>query len=82
MTLTKSETIDKIEVTSNGVIQVRLVTEVLEGNDVISKAYHRYSLSPGDSLVNQDSRVSAVAAAVWTPDILSAYQAALLSVGS
>ena len=82
MTLTKSEVIDRIEVASNGVIQIRLATEVYEQDVLISRAYHRYSLQPGDSLENQNSKVSAIANAVWTPDVISAYQTALSFVQS
>ena len=77
MTLSKTETTDKIEVLHNGVIQVRVCTEVLNEGSLISKTYNRYSLQPGDSLVNENATVTAIAQAVWTPEVISTYQSSL-----
>ena len=64
--LSKEVKVDKIEVLESGQIQVRQVTTILEDDVEISKAYHRYALSPGDDLLGQDSTVAAIATAAWT----------------
>jgi len=36
---------------------------------------HRYVLAPGDDLTNEDARVSAIATATWTPEVIISYEA-------
>ena len=36
---------------------------------------HRHVLAPGDDLTNEDARVSAIATATWTPEVVTAYEA-------
>jgi uncharacterized protein (UPF0210 family) len=75
MSLTKQVVIDKIEVVENGTIQVRQVTRIIEDGTEISKQYHRTSLTPGQDLTDQPANVVAVCNAVWTPQVIAAYQA-------
>ena len=75
MALTKEITVDKIEVLEMGQIQVRTATRVLEDGAVLSSSFHRHVVAPGDDLSGQDSRVSAIATATWTPEVISAYEA-------
>ena len=42
MSLTKIEKVDQIEITENGVVQVRTRTIVMEGNKEISNSLHRH----------------------------------------
>lgn len=76
MALKKQTLVDKIEVTEHGAIHVRNVTRIMEGGEVISQAYHRYVLSPGDDISQEDSKTKAVCAAIWTAEVVSAYQQA------
>jgi len=75
MALTKEQTIDKIEVLENGVIQVRQVTKIMEDGKELSSSYHRWSFAPGDDVSDQPANVQAIAAAAWTPAVIAAYQA-------
>ena len=75
MALEKQITIDKIEVVENGTLQVRECTNIVEDGNVISSNYYRWTLSPGADLTGQDSKVIAIANAVWTPEVIAAYQA-------
>jgi len=75
MALTKTTVVDKIETLENGTIQVRTATRVLEDGAVLSSVFHRHVLNPGQDLTDQDSKVSAIATAVWTPEVIAAYQA-------
>ena len=76
MSLTKEQTIDKIEVTENGTIQVRQVTRILEDGNQLSSSYHRWSFAPGSDVSEMPANVQAIAAAAWTPEVIAAYAAA------
>jgi len=73
MALTKENVVDKIETLENGTIQVRTATRVLEDGAVLSSAFHRHVLAPGQDLTDQDPKVSAIANAVWTDEVVTAY---------
>jgi hypothetical protein len=77
MALTKETVVDKIEVLESNAIQVRSAIRVLEDGEVLSSAYHRHVLQPGDDLTNEDPKVVAIANAAWTPEAIAAYQASL-----
>jgi len=75
MALTKENVVDKIETLENGTIQVRTATRVLEDGAVLSSAFHRHVLTPGQDLTDQDPKVVAIANAVWTDEVVTAYEA-------
>jgi len=75
MALTKTEVVDKIETLENGTIQVRCATRIDEDGTVLSSSFHRHVLAPGQDLTDQDPKVVAIANAVWTPEVVSAYEA-------
>ena len=72
--LTKDVVIDKIEIVENGIVQVRQATKILENGEELSKSYHRWSLSPGQNITDQDIRVQAVCNAVWTMEIVEQFR--------
>ena len=74
MALTKEIIVDKIEVLELGQVQVRTATRVLEDGVALSSSFHRHVLVPGDDLSGQDARVSAIATATWTPEVVTAYE--------
>ena len=76
MALTKETVIDKIEVTENGVVQVRQATKIIEDGNEISKTYHRWTLAPGQDYSDQPDNVKAICAVAHTPAVIAAYQAA------
>ena len=76
MALTKEIIVDKIEVLEMGQVQVRTATRVLEDGVALSSSFHRHVLAPGDDLSGQDARVSAIATATWTDEVIAAYQEA------
>jgi len=75
MALTKETIVDKIEVLEKGQVQVRTATRVLEDGVALSSSFHRHVLAPGDDLSGQDAKVSAIATATWTPEVVTAYEA-------
>ena len=75
MALIEKIIIDKIEIVETNAIQVRTAT-IIEKDDVeIAKTYHRHVVSPGDDVTNEDLRVQAIANAIWTEEVIAAYQA-------
>ena len=75
MALTKEVVIDKIEVTENGVVQVRQATKIIEDGNEISKTYHRWTIAPGQDYSDQPDNVKAICAVAHTPAVIAAYQA-------
>ena len=75
MSLDKQIAIDKIEVVENGIIQVRQIERIMENGKEIASSFHRWVLTPGQDVSDQEPRVQAIANAVWTPEVISAYQA-------
>lgn len=73
--INKEVVIDKIEVIENGGVLIREATRIVEDGNEISRSYHRWSLAPGQNIADQDPRVQAVCNAVWTPEVIAAYQA-------
>jgi urease accessory protein UreE len=77
MALEEKSVVDKVEVLLAGQIQVRTRNQVLRDGTEIAATYHRHVLSPGDDLTNEDPRVTAIAEATWTEEVIAAYQASL-----
>ena len=77
MTLEKIKVVDLIEVLENGCVQVRTKTAILEDGVQISGSFHRHVVTPGQDYSQEDARVQAICAAVQTPEVVAAYQAAL-----
>jgi hypothetical protein len=75
MALEKQISIDKIEVVENGIIQVRQITRIIEDGVELSNSFHRWSLTPNQDVSNENDRVKAIANAVWTPEVIAAYNA-------
>ena len=70
---------DKIEVTQNGALQIRHRHSIIDSETGEEKAasFHRHVLAPTDDVSGECDRVKAIAAAVWTPECIAAYQAAM-----
>lgn len=64
-----------IEVLEDGVVQVKRVTRVLKDGVEIAKQYHRHVLEPGADMTAEVDRVKAVAATVWTKEVVDEYKA-------
>ena len=75
MALTKEIIVDRTEVLEDGQIQVRTATRVLEDGVALSSSFHRHVLAPADDLTDQDPKVVAIATAIWTPEVVTAYEA-------
>ena len=76
MALEKQVVVDLIETIENGSVQVRTKTAILEDGVQISGTFHRHVVAPGQDYSNENTRVQAICAAVHTPEVIAAYQAA------
>jgi hypothetical protein len=75
MALTKETVIDQITVTENGTVLYREATRIMEDGTQLSQTYHRTSLTPGQDVTDQDTKVQAICNAAWTKDVVDAYKA-------
>mgnify|MGYP000246505226 CR=1 FL=1 len=75
MALTETTKIDQIEVLENGTIQIRIATIIQRDDVEIAKTYHRHAVAPGEDISNEDPKVQAIANAIWTDEVIAAYQA-------
>jgi hypothetical protein len=81
MAIEKSSTVDLIEVTIKGVVQVRSVIKILENDVEIFTGFHRHSISPGDDYSKETQKVQNICAATHTAEVIAAYKAALTAKG-
>lgn len=75
MALTETVKVDQIEVVENGSIQIRTATIIAKDGVELTRSYHRHVKHPGEDITNEDPKVQAVANAIWTAEVISAYQA-------
>ena len=78
MALIEKQIVDKVELVQSNHIQVRTANIIEKDGTEIARTFHRHVLSPGDDLTNQDPKVQAIANAVWTEEVIAAYQASLV----
>ena len=78
MTLSSTTVIDKVETLQNGILQVRQAEIITKDGIEISRSFNRWIRHPGDTAAQSDpAPVPAIASAVWTSDVVSAYQSAV-----
>ena len=74
MAITKETEIAKIEVVGQyKAIQVRTDTVIKEDDKEISRSAHRHTIHPDMDISGEDAEVQAVANAVWTDAVKSAW---------
>ena len=79
MALTKTETVDKVEVVEMeawSMVQVRTVTVIKEDDTELSSSYHRHVISPADDWTNESDKVKAICDLVHNDTTKAAYEAA------
>ena len=67
--------IDKVEVIGTWHVQVRQKTAIMKDGVELTATFHRWALAPGESLPFENAQVEAICAAVWTPEVVAAYEA-------
>lgn len=78
MALIEKQIVDLIELVQSNHIQVRTANIIEKDGVEITRTFHRHVLAPGDDVTNEDAKVKAIANAVWTADVIAAYQASLV----
>jgi hypothetical protein len=74
--ITKRTEYGMMTILPDGQIQLRQDTVIEEDGVELSRTYHRSVLKPGDDVSTAtDARIPVLTAAVWTPDVLSAFTA-------
>ena len=81
MALEKKEITGSMEVGELGAISVRTDTVITDDGTEVSRSFHRKVISPGDDVSGEDARVQAVANAVWTDEVVAAWEAAQATEG-
>ena len=69
----------KEEIMPNQVIQIRTTTVVEEDGVELARSHHRHVVHPGDDVSGEVQEVQDIAAALWTAEVISAYQASVAS---
>ena len=65
----------KEEILPNQVIQIRTTTVVEEDGVELARKHHRHVVHPGNDVSGEPQEVQDIAAALWTAEVISAYQA-------
>jgi hypothetical protein len=78
MALIEKQIVDKVELVESNHIQVRTANIIERDGTEIARTFHRHVLSPGDDVSGEDPKVQAIANAVWTEEVIAAYQASLV----
>ena len=59
------------------IIQCRRADIIEKDGVEVGRTYHRHVRSPGDDVSGDCAELQAIAAALWTQDVIAAYQASL-----
>jgi len=70
----------KEEVLPNQTIQVRRADVIKKDGVEVGRTYHRNVVVPGQDVSDQPAEVQAIAAALWTPEVIAAYEASVAEV--
>ena len=75
MALIEKTLVDKVELVENNSIQIRTATIIEKDGVELARTFHRHVVAPGDDVTNEDPKVQAIANAIWTEEVIAAYQA-------
>ena len=78
MALIERQLVDLVELVESNHIQVRTANIIERDGVEVTRTFHRHVLSPGADVTNEDPKVQAIANAVWTEEVIAAYQASLV----
>ena len=67
----------KEEILPNQTIQIRTTTVVEEDGVELARSHHRHAVHPGDDVTGEAQEVQDIAAALWTQEVIDAYQASI-----
>ena len=67
----------KEEILPNQIIQIRTTTVIEEDGVELARNHHRHVVVPGQDLTGEPNEVQLIAAALWTPEVIAAYEASI-----
>ena len=67
----------KEEIFPDQTISIRTTTVVEEDGVELARNHHRHVVHPGDDVSGEVQEVQDIAAALWTPEVIAAYQASI-----
>jgi hypothetical protein len=67
----------KEEILPDQTIQIRTTTVVEEDGVELARSHHRHVVHPGDDVSGEEQEVQDIAAALWTQEVIDAYQASI-----
>jgi hypothetical protein len=70
----------KEEILPNKVIQIRTTTVLEEDGVELARTHHRHIVHPGDDVSGEVQEVQDIASALWTDEVIAAYQASIAEV--
>lgn len=82
MAITKETVVDEITIGADNVIYYREATRWVEDGVASAPSFHRSNVTPGQDLTGVPDKVVGICNAVWTPEVVATYQAALQAAGS
>jgi hypothetical protein len=59
------------------ILQCRRADIVEKDGEEVGRTYRRHVCSPGDDMTRECEEMQAVAAALWTPEVIATYQASV-----
>lgn len=76
MAITKETVVDEITIGAYNIIHYRQATRWVEDGVASAPSFHRSNVTPGQDLTGIPDRVVEICNALWTPEVVAAYQAA------
>ena len=76
MSLEKKQVIGEMTVGQLCDISVRTDTVIIDNGEEVSRSFHRHVVTPGSDISEEDDKVQATANALWTPEVIAAWEAA------
>ena len=76
MSLEKKQVIGEMTVGQLCDISVRTDTVIIDDGEEVSRSFHRHVVTPGSDVSGEAESVQATANALWTSEVLEAWQAA------
>ena len=67
----------KEEILPDQTIQIRTTTVVEEDGVELARNHHRHVVHPGQDLTDEPNEVQVIAAALWTDEVIAAYEASI-----
>lgn len=70
--------VDSIVENEDKTVSFRIVTTVTDDDEVVSVAYHRQTVAPGDDLVDVPAEVAKLCKSKWTPAVVESFKSAVV----